>query len=73
MQIIVLPVKDRQGKIFEWYGESGGQLKYYPRVQDALWKSKPFRLEPLPPNNPHGILARVETYFPAQRQKITQE
>ena len=58
--------EDHQGKLFEWYGESGGQLKYYPRVEDAIWKSVPFKLEPLPEDTPHGILAKVTTYFPAQ-------
>ena len=47
-------------------GESGGQLKYYPRVENALWKSEPFKLEHLPPNIPNGILARVQTYFSDQ-------
>ncbi len=64
--------EDSRGKVFEWYGESGGQLKYYPRVQDAVWKSRPFRLEPLPPESPHGVLARVEAYFPEQWQKVSQ-
>jgi len=35
-------------KIFEWYADSGGQFKYWPSVSQAIWKSNPFHLEPLP-------------------------
>jgi len=52
------------GRVFEWYGESGGQLKYYPKAVSALWQSDVFRLEPLP-DIEHGILAKTATYFPA--------
>jgi len=58
--------EDRNGKVFEWYGESGGQLKYYPRVENALWTSRPFRLETLPHDMPNGVLSRVKAYFPHQ-------
>lgn len=51
------------GRIFEWYGESGGQLKFYPKASSALWQSKAFRLEPLP-DVEHGTLAKVAAYFP---------
>jgi len=56
-----------QGKtIFEWYGESGGQLKYYPDISQATWRSEIFRLEPLPLNwrEKHDILAKARDYFP---------
>jgi len=58
--------------LFEWYGESGGQLKYYPLVKHALWKSDPFSLEPLPENDTakYGILAKAQVYFPQQWEKI---
>ncbi len=62
--------EDKQGKLIEWYGESGGQLKYYPRVSQAIWKSEPFQLEPLPDNTPNGILSKVKTYFPKQWASI---
>lgn len=39
---------DNAGTLVEWYGESGGQLKYYPFEKDALWASEKFELEPLP-------------------------
>ena len=58
--------EDEHGKLFEWYGESGGQLKYYPRVSQTIWKSEPFQLEPLPPNTPDGILSKVQAYYPFQ-------
>ncbi len=57
---------DARGTIFEWYGESGGQLKYYPPAEKALWKSDIFRLESLPENwqEIHGILTKARDYFP---------
>ena len=59
--------QDKFGALFEWYGESGGQLKYYPLAKNALWKSDIFRLEPLPEhwNEKHGLLARAKDYFPS--------
>ena len=60
--------KDSAGVLFEWYGESGGQLKYYPQVEDALWKSEIFQLEPLLQDNAayYGILAKAQAYFPGR-------
>jgi len=54
---------DCEGTLFEWYGHSGGQLKYYPFATQATWVSGRFQLEPLPENKV-GILRRVEEYFP---------
>jgi len=54
---------DSSGTLFEWYGESGGQLKFYPLAKTAIWSSDRFRLEPLE-NIEHGILAKVAAYFP---------
>ena len=54
---------DADGRVFEWYGESGGQLKFYPKASSALWHSEAFRLEPLP-DVEHGTLAKVAAYFP---------
>jgi hypothetical protein len=58
--------RDEHGTLFEWYGESGGQLKYYPLAESALWHSNIFRLEPLPKNwnDKHGILTKTKDYFP---------
>ena len=32
-------------RIWDWYGWSGGQLKYYPLKNWAIWNSGPFQLE----------------------------
>ncbi len=58
--------QDASGTLFEWYGESGGQLKYYPLAKNALWKSEIFHLETLPGDweSKHGILAKARDYFP---------
>ncbi len=56
---------DGRGTRVEWYGESGGQLKFYPYVTEAMWQSNRFRLEPLPETE-HGILNKVVAYFPDQ-------
>ncbi len=54
---------DAFGTLFEWYGESGGQLKYYPFASAATWSSERFRLEPLK-RVKHGLMAKVAAYFP---------
>ena len=52
-------------KLIEWYGHSGGQLKYYPSADEALWKSEVFYMEPLPDNDKgYGLLRRVTDYYP---------
>jgi len=65
--------KDELGTLFEWYGESGGQLKYYPLVSNALWASDVFRLELLPGENieQYGILAKARAYFPKQWKSVS--
>ena len=55
---------DDEGTLFEWYGQSGGQLKYYPRVSDSVWQSEVFELEPLPSDTPHGLISKAESYYP---------
>jgi hypothetical protein len=66
--------KEEQSQRLEWYGESGGQLKYYPSVTEAIWVSDRFQLEPLPPSNtPYGLLQKVSAYFPHQWQDINVE
>ena len=59
-----LIAKDEQGILIEWYGLSGGQLKYYPLVENALWQSAVFQLQPLPKDLEHGIRHKAATYFP---------
>lgn len=55
--------EDETGTLVEWYGESGGQLKFYPLAKDALWQSGRFQLESLP-NATQGILGKVAVYYP---------
>lgn len=58
---------DSGSRIFEWYGDSGGQLKYYPAAETALWKSPQFKLEPLSEQAKlFGLSKKAESYFPAQ-------
>jgi len=67
-------VRGRHGDniILEWYAESGGQLKYYPRVEDVLWRSGPFTLEPIPPHiTEHGVLAKAALYYPDIWQSLS--
>jgi hypothetical protein len=56
--------KDDTGVLFEWYGESGGQLKYYPLAVTAKWISDQFKLEPLSIDREYGVLAKAIAYFP---------
>jgi hypothetical protein len=53
---------DASGTLFEWYGESGGQLKYYPLASTAIWASDIFQLEPLG-DIEYGILSKAAAYF----------
>jgi hypothetical protein len=50
--------------LFEWYGHSGGQLKYYPPISQAVWISENLRLEPL--QSPRGdlLVDKAAAYFP---------
>jgi|SRR5579871_4377283 len=64
---------DAGGALVEWYGESGGQLKYYPLATDAVWASEPFHLEPLPTDTAHSILAKVAAYYPGKWKDANQD
>lgn len=60
-------------KLIEWYSKSGGQLKYFPFAEAALWKSELFRLEPLPFSEfGYGITRKAETFFPQQWVKANE-
>lgn len=51
--------------IIEWYGISGGQLKYYPTIDDVIWQSEPFNLEPIPnTESGYGLIQKAKSYFP---------
>ncbi len=54
--------RDDDGVMIEWYGHSGGQLKYYPFADEAIWSSEVFQLEPLPAGD-YGLKRRVREYF----------
>lgn len=56
--------RDRSGILVEWYGFSGGQLKYYPLANDAVWHSPLFQLQPLPDSTEFGLHQKAELYFP---------
>jgi hypothetical protein len=50
--------------IIEWYGMSGGQLKYYPTKEQIIWHSYSFSLEPLPNiEGGHGLTQKAKAYF----------
>jgi len=49
--------------VIEWYGESGGQLKYYPLVSSALWQSPVFELEAIQSGR-SSISEKAALYFP---------
>jgi len=51
------------GVVFEAYPESGGQMKYYPRIENALWMSDEFELAPIPDNIDTELGAKAKAYF----------
>jgi hypothetical protein len=65
--------RDGAGVLFEWYGFSGGQLKYYPPIAQARWISDRFTLEPLPNDLDDVLLNKAATYFPGSWQKVVQK
>ncbi len=67
-----LAAYDGSGVIFEWYGESGGQLKYYPSASSAIWSSDSFQLEPLA-DIEYGILKKAAAYFPHKWAEANKE
>lgn len=67
-----LAADDGSGVLFEWYGESGGQLKYYPLAVAATWESGVFQLEPLGEIE-YGIIKKAEAYFPQKWAEASRE
>lgn len=53
--------------LFDWYGLSGGQLKYYPRASEAKYKS--FIFQTLNPAE-ISLRKRVEKYWPDEWNQI---
>ncbi|MBZ0100050.1 MAG: helix-turn-helix domain-containing protein [Taibaiella sp.] len=68
-----LRADDNEGMIFEWYGQSGGQLKYYPPVANAIWSSGRFQLEPLAETVEDGLIAKAKMYFPSLWEQASRE
>jgi len=64
---------DAFGTVFDWYGSSGGQLKYYPLTRDALWHSDKFQLAPLPKLEDLGdrMISKAKTYFPLEWNRVS--
>jgi hypothetical protein len=61
-------------RLFEWYGLSGGQLKYYPNVSSALWRSEVFGLEPLPAaERGYSLIRKAAELFPMLWQKACEQ
>lgn len=48
-------------RLWQWYANSGGQLKFYPPVGWEEWRSGIFQLEEPPL---HDLVDKVETYWP---------
>ncbi len=61
--------RDQSGTVLEWYGESGGQLKYYPAVSEATWRSDEFQMEPISQTS-IGLRNKVRLLFPQQWQQV---
>lgn len=60
--------RNKDEVVVDWYGLSGGQLKYYPKAADSLYKTKQFTL--MKPKNV-SILEKAETYWPDIWNKST--
>ena len=63
--------EDTTGTIIEWYGQSGGQLKYYPHQDTATWKSGRFQLEPLPSWVGQRMISKAAEYFPDAWERVS--
>lgn len=59
---LVATLEDRL--LLEWYLFSGGQLKYYPSIEQSTWRSPIFELEPLPPEVSPSTVDKAKAYFP---------
>jgi hypothetical protein len=58
--------------VFEYYYGSGGQLKYYPSIADAVWESDVFRLESLQGVSPlYDAETKAAAYFPEKWRLAT--
>lgn len=64
--------ENSDGVLYEWYGDSGGQFKFYPLKETAIWSSKRFQLEALKENVELGIMAKAQAYFPDLWKEVTE-
>lgn len=55
------PITRREHRLWQWFANSGGQLKYYPPMGWEEWRSGPFELEDCPIKD---LRAKVEEYWP---------
>ena len=54
-------------RLIDWYALSGGQLKYYPKGTQALWKTEIFTLDMPPKTTPAD---KVLLYFPKYEKEL---
>jgi hypothetical protein len=72
----MVPSKRIQGdvdqlKIFDFYGTSGGQLKYYYPLEWPIFWSTSFQLESVPDEHgKHDIFKKAQLYFPDAWKEI---
>jgi hypothetical protein len=57
-------------KLYEWYSTSGGQLKCYPPVANAVWISELYHLEPLKDGTRIGLEHKAKAYFPTLWEQV---
>lgn len=58
--------------LIELYADSGGQLKYYPSVDKAIWQSDIFTLEPLADaEDGYSIMNKAKAYFPEKWEPVS--
>lgn len=55
-----IQVDRRRHRLWQWYADSGGQLKYYPPLVWGEWSSPSFRLEYV---NPASLRSKAIDYF----------
>ncbi|WP_460801458.1 hypothetical protein [Microbacterium sp. GXF6406] len=56
-----IQVDGRRHRLWQWYADSGGQLKYYPPLSWGEWSSGSFTLEQ---PDPQSLRSRAIDYFP---------
>lgn len=56
----------RRHRLWQFFGNSGGQLKYYPLIGWEEWRSGTFQLEEPPV---HDLSKKVEEYWPGRWPK----